>query len=120
MEISRDESLLWIMGKKRSSSDKWIEVKLKIKVLSKSKNEIKIELEGAGHTLCNLLQKRLLEDKNVNLAGYDIPHPLYVKAILHVRMNGASKPETALIKAANNALKLNKEFRTSLAKSLKL
>ena len=108
------------MGKKRSSSDKWIEVKLKIKVLSKSKNEIKIELEGAGHTLCNILQKRLLEDKNVYLAGYDVPHPLYEKAILHVRMNGASKPETALIKAANNALKSNKEFRTSLAKSLKL
>jgi hypothetical protein len=34
-------------------------------------------------------------------------------------MDGASKPETALIKAANKALKLNKDFRTSLDVSLK-
>jgi DNA-directed RNA polymerase subunit L len=107
------------MEKKKYSSNKWIEVKLKIKVLSKSKNELKIEIEGTGHTLCNLLQKRLLEDKNVDLAGYDVPHPLYAKGILYVRMDGASKPETALIKAANKALKLNKDFRTSLDVSLK-
>jgi DNA-directed RNA polymerase subunit L len=88
-------------------------------VLSKSKNEIKIEIEGAGHTLCNILQKKLLEDKNVDLAGYDVPHPLSAKAIIYVRMNGASKPKTALIKAANEAIKLNKSFRLSLDKSLK-
>jgi DNA-directed RNA polymerase subunit L len=92
---------------------------LKIKVLSKSKNELKIELEGAGHTICNLLQKNLLEDKNVDLAGYDIPHPLASNAVIYVRMKGASKPETALIKAANRALKLNKTFRTGLEESLK-
>lgn len=94
-------------------------MKLKIKVLSKSKNKIKIELEGVDHTLCNLLQKNLLENKNVDLAGYDIPHPLVSNAVLYVRMKGSSKPERALIKAANGALKLNKEFRTGLEKSLK-
>jgi DNA-directed RNA polymerase subunit L len=92
---------------------------LKIKVLSKSKNELKIELEGTDHTLCNLLQKNLLEDKNVDLAGYDIPHPLASNAVIYVRTKGASKPETILIKAANRALKLNKKFRDSLEKSLK-
>jgi DNA-directed RNA polymerase subunit L len=92
---------------------------LKIKVLSKSKNELKIELEDADHTICNLLQKNLLEDKNVDLAGYDIPHPLASNAVIYVRMKGTSKPETALIKAANRALKLNKKFRIGLEKSLK-
>lgn len=91
---------------------------MKINVLSKSKNEIKIELEGAGHTLCNLLQKKLLENKNVDFAGYDVPHPLVTKAIFYVRMNGASKPEVALIKAANEALKLNNEFKNKLDKAL--
>lgn len=93
---------------------------MKIKILSKSKSEIKIEIEGAGHTLCNLLQKNLLEDPTVDLAGYDVPHPLASNAILFVRMNGTSKPETALKKATKNALKLNKEFTTSLEKALKL
>ena len=40
---------------------------MKIKVLSKSKNELKIEIEGAGHSLCNLLQKMLLEEKNKDI-----------------------------------------------------
>ena len=92
---------------------------MKIKILSKSKSEIKIEIEGAGHSLCNLLQKKLLEDPNVDLAGYDVPHPLASNAILYVRMNGTSKPKLALKKAAKNALKLNKEFTNSLEKSLK-
>jgi len=92
---------------------------MKIKVLSKSKNEIKIEIEGAGHTLCNILQTKLLEDKNVDLAGYDVPHPLSAKSIIYVRMIGTSKPETALIKAAKEAIKLNKSFRLNLDKSLK-
>jgi len=92
---------------------------VKIKILSKSKSEIKIEIEGAGHSICNLLQKKLLEDPNVDLAGYDVPHPLASNAILFVRMNGSSKPEVALKKATKNALKLNKEFTTSLEKALK-
>ena len=87
-------------------------------MLSQSKNEIKIELEGVGHTLCNLLQKKLLEDKNVGFAGYNIPHPLVEKAIVYVRMNGTSKPKVALIKAANKAIKLNSEFKNKLDKAL--
>ncbi len=92
---------------------------MKIKILSKTKSEIKIEIEGAGHSICNLLQKKLLEDPNVDLAGYDVPHPLASNAILYVRMNGTSKPESAIIKATQNALKQNKEFIDSLEKSLK-
>ena len=95
----------------------WIQ--LKINVLSKSKNEIKIEIEGIGHSLCNLLQKKLLEDKNVDLAGYDVPHPLAEKAILYVKMSGLSKPEDALIKAVDRTLKMNEDFRNNLLKSLK-
>jgi len=88
-------------------------------VLSKSKNEIKIEIENVGHTLCNVLQKKLLENKNVDLAGYDIPHPLSAKSVINVRMKGTSKPETALINAAKEVIKINKSFKLSLDKSLK-
>ena len=48
---------------------------MKVKVLKKAANELKIEVEGVSHGLCNLLQKKLLEDKRVDLAGYDVPHP---------------------------------------------
>ena len=62
---------------------------MKIKVLTKSENELKIEIEGGSHGICNLLQKRLLEDKTVEFAGYDVPHPLASNPIIYIRMKGA-------------------------------
>ena len=88
-------------------------------MLKKAANELKIEVEGAGHGLCNLLQKKLLEDNRVDLAGYDVPHPLASNPVIYVRMKGASKPEDALIKAAEKALKENGTFSKELKKALK-
>lgn len=93
--------------------------KLKIKVLKKEGNELKIEIEGVEHGFCNLLQKRLLEDEKVDLAGYDIPHPLASNPILYVRMKGKAKPELALLKAIENAREMNKVFNRELKKALK-
>ena len=64
---------------------------------------MKIEIEDTGHGLCNLLQKKLLEDKTVEMAGYDIPHPLASNPVIYVRMKGSTKPEDALRKAAEKA-----------------
>jgi len=93
--------------------------KLKVKVLKKGVNELKIEIEGVGHGLCNLLQKKLLEDERVDLAGYDVPHPLASSPVIYVRMNGAAKPEDALIKAAEKAREMNNDFSKELKKALK-
>jgi len=92
---------------------------LKVKVLKKEKNELKIEVEDASHGLCNLLQKKLLEDERVDLAGYDVPHPLASNPVIYIRMKGAAKPEDALVKAAEKALKENDAFSKELAKALK-
>jgi DNA-directed RNA polymerase subunit L len=83
---------------------------LKVKVLKKEANELKIEIEGAGHGLCNLLQKKLLDD---------VPHPLASNPIIYVRMKGSAKPKDALIKAAEKAREANKAFGKELKKSLK-
>jgi DNA-directed RNA polymerase subunit L len=92
---------------------------MKIKVLKKSENELKIEIEGTTHGLCNLLQKRLLEDKNVDFAGYDIPHPLASNPIVYVRMKGNAKPEDALIKAIGKIQEANEAFSKELDRVLK-
>lgn len=92
---------------------------MKVKVLKKTANEIRIEIEGSGHGLCNLLQKKLLEDKSVDMAGYDIPHPLASNPVIFVRMKGAAKPEGALKKAAEKAREANEAFSTELEKALK-
>ena len=92
---------------------------MKVRVLKKEDNELKIEIEGTGHGLCNLLQKKLLEDEKVDLAGYDVPHPLASNPVIYVRMKDEAKPEEALLKAAENAREMNKAFSKELKKALK-
>ena len=92
---------------------------MKVNVLKKTSNELKIEIEGAGHTVCNLLQKKILEEKSVDLAGYDIPHPLTPNAVIYVRTKGTAKPEQVLRNALENAREINKEFSKELARALK-
>ncbi len=92
---------------------------MKVTVVSKSGKELRIEIEGAGHGLCNLLQKRLLEDKSVDMAGYDIPHPLASNPIIYIRMKGSAKPEEALKKAAEKASETNQAFSEELQRALK-
>lgn len=92
---------------------------MKINVLKKTKNELKIEIEGEGHTFCNLLQDALLEDKAVDIAGYDIPHPLVAKPILHVRTRGDRSPERVLVNALERIGRLNDEFLQEFEKAMK-
>ena len=92
---------------------------MKVKILKSASNELKIDVEGVGHTLCNLLQKRLLEDPRVDLAGYDVPHPLASNSIIYVRTKGRVKPEEALRKAVEDVREMNKEFGKELQKALK-
>ena len=94
--------------------------RLKINVIKKSGKELKIEIEGTGHGLCNLLQKRLLDDKSVDMAGYDIPHPLASNPVIYIRMKGSAKPEDALRKAAEKARESNKTFSEAFQKALKV
>jgi len=92
---------------------------MKVNVLKKTSNELKIEIEGAGHTVCNLLQKKILEEKSVDMAGYDIPHPMTPNAVIYVRTKGTVKPEQALRNALGNAREMNKEFSKELTRALK-
>jgi DNA-directed RNA polymerase subunit L len=92
---------------------------MKVEMLKRDSNELKIEIEGVGHTLCNLLQKRLLEDENVDLAGYDVPHPLASSSIIYVRTKGKVKPEEALRAAVEKVREMNKEFSKEFQKALK-
>ena len=92
---------------------------MKIKVLKKTENELKIELEGSSHGICNLIAKRLLEDKKVDFAGYDVPHPLASSPVIYLRMKGDNKPEEALLEAAQKVMETNDAFGKELSRVLK-
>lgn len=95
------------------------ENKMKVQVLKKTSNELKIEIEGEGHSLCNLLQKVLIEDDAVDMAGYNVPHPLFSNAIVYVRTKKGRKPEAVIKDAVKKIRTQNKEFRKSFEKALK-
>lgn len=92
---------------------------MKVNVLKKNPEELKIEIEGAGHTICNLLQKRILEEEQVDLAGYDIPHPMASNPIIYIRTTGNVKPEQVLRNALQKARETNKEFSREFEKAIK-
>lgn len=92
---------------------------MQVKILKKTQNELKIEVEGVGHSLGNLLQRKLLEDENVDLAGYNMPHPLASNSIIYIRTKGKVKPEDSLRNAMEKAREMNKEFQKEFEKALK-
>ncbi len=93
---------------------------MKIKVLRETSNELKLEIEGEGHSLLNLLQKTILEDDNIEMAGYDVPHPLINRAILYVHTKGKKSPKTVINEATKKVLSRSKDFQKSFKKALKL
>jgi len=94
-----------------------------IKILKRTADEMQIEIFGEGHTLCNLLQKALLEDETVEVGGYSVEHPLVSNPVVYVKMKEKRKPEkrpeTALKEAAEKVRHRSREFRISFEKALK-
>jgi DNA-directed RNA polymerase subunit L len=91
---------------------------MKIKVLMKTGNELKMEIEGEGHSFCNALQKLLLGEETIETAGYTIAHPLTANPMIHVRTQ-KGRPETALRNAAEKLEKKTKQFTDAFERALK-
>lgn len=47
-----------------------------MKVVEEQENRLVFEVTGEGHTICNILRKRLMSQDEVTAAAYDITHPL--------------------------------------------
>lgn len=92
---------------------------MKIKIITENPNELKLEIEGVGHTFCNLLQKRLLDEEKVDFAGYDIPHPLDSNPVIYLRTVGYNPPRELLWETVKRTCNLNDEFKSKLKGTLK-
>lgn len=92
---------------------------MEIKILKKTTNELKIEIEGEGHTFCNVLQKALLEDETIEMAGYGIRHPQISNPTVYVRTKEKRSPEDALRDAATKIGERSKGFKDSFKRALK-
>ena len=93
--------------------------KMKVKIVKRTDKELKIEVEGAGHSLLNLMQKTLIEDDTFEMAGYNLPHPLVDRGILYIRTKEQQNPEAAIKEATKRVHNLGKNFQKSFKKALK-
>ena len=114
-ETLRCESCLLIMEKIQLTRVS----KLKVNIVKKTDNELKIEVEGAGHSLLNVLQKTLLEDETIEVAGYHVPYPLFDSGLLYVHTKGKRKPEAVIKEPTKNVLDISKAFQKSFKKASK-
>lgn len=92
---------------------------MKVNIIKKTDSELKIEVEGAGHSLLNVLQKTLLEDDRIEMAGYHVPHPLIDNGVLYVNTRDQEKSSDAINEATKKVLELSKDFQKSFKKALK-
>ena len=92
---------------------------MKVNVLKRSKGLMKVEVEGEGHSFGNLMQETLLEDKTVDWAGYDQPHPLFRQSIITVRMKGEAQPDKALDRASKKIRSDTQEFAEKFSSAVK-
>jgi len=91
---------------------------MQVKVVKKTENELTIEVEGEGHTLFNLLESVLLEDEEVEFAGYKMPHPLIPNTVVTVRTRKGKTPEEAIKDACEKILQRGKELNAAFTETL--
>ena len=91
---------------------------MKVNVVKQEGGYMEMEFSGEGHTLLNLLQESLLEDKNVEMAGYSKPHPLMDRSKLFIRLRKGEEHIDAVKRALERADGKLDEFLEEFEKSL--
>ena len=87
---------------------------MELKVIERSKSLLKLEVKGEDHTLLNAIRKELWADKDLNLAGYNVQHPLVSSPVLIIETKGKDAK-----KALADALERLKEKSEEAAKQFK-
>jgi DNA-directed RNA polymerase subunit L len=88
---------------------------MEMKVLEEKKGKLVFELDGASHTICNVLKKELWKDKHIKNVGYTIRHPLVGKPEFIVETDGEDPRKIV----ASTCQKTKKEFEKLAAEAKK-
>ncbi|MDK2849568.1 MAG: DNA-directed polymerase subunit [Candidatus Woesearchaeota archaeon] len=89
---------------------------MNINIISESKDEIIFTLEGADHTVLNLLKDELYAVDGVLAASYNVTHPLVKIPKVIVKTNGKVNPRDAIKSAIQSAKKKLSDFKKQVGK----
>ncbi len=88
---------------------------MEIKIVELGKNHAKLIIKGEDHTFLNLLQHYLIEDEDVEIAKYNIPHPLVGEPEFFIKTK-SKNPLKAIEEANNKIIKICEELIEKLKK----
>jgi len=89
---------------------------MKVNVVEDKKDTLVIEIEGARHTIPNLIREALWEDNSVDLAAYEKKHPMLGNPKIIVK---AKDPRKALLTAIKKTEESLKDFEDEFRKQIK-
>ncbi len=93
---------------------------MEVKIIEESKNRLVFNIEGAGHSLCNLLVREIQNDDSVKNAAYRVEHPLKgVPTVLVETMQGKDEPRKVVDNAIKRLRKTNEKFKDAFLKGVK-
>ena len=87
---------------------------MKVNVLKEDKNLIELELEGETATIANLIRKELWNNKETEIATYNLKHPQVSHPILAVKAK--SKPKKVIQATIEDTKKKIDDFRSKVKK----
>lgn len=87
---------------------------MKINVLNEDSNSISFEIEGEGHTLCNLLRQEMWT-LGVSSCGYNLKHPIISSPMLNVEVSKGN-PKKIISLSIDEIRKEIKFLRTEFKK----
>lgn len=83
---------------------------MKVDIKEESKDKLLFNIDGEDHTLCNLLVKKLNENKDVIRATYSIDHPLVgIPEVMVEAKDAKAAVKKAIADLLKSAEELNKE-----------
>jgi len=91
---------------------------MEVQLLEKEDSKMKVKIVGEGHAFANVLRKKLHEEKDVDLAAYNIDHPLLSDPVLKVGTSGERNPKEVLVDVSSKLGKEYEEVQMKLKKAL--
>ncbi|MEK6874853.1 MAG: DNA-directed RNA polymerase subunit L [Nanoarchaeota archaeon] len=92
---------------------------MQIHILEDKATRISFEIEGADHTICNMLKQELYEDETIKVAGYTINHPYVGKPKFIIETKQGGIPRKAITAAIKRLQKTVEDLSKKAAKELK-
>ncbi|MEK6985573.1 MAG: DNA-directed RNA polymerase subunit L [Candidatus Thermoplasmatota archaeon] len=92
---------------------------MRLNVVSKTDNDLEIEVLGENETLLNPIKQALLADKDVEFAEYIIEHPTLATPKIFLRTKGKAKPDVVLKRTIKGLVAEFDQFETLFAAALK-